>query len=157
QFPSSFHAEPDMRAYLAWLLEQFAGYPLAVELRHKSWERDEDATRALLRDGGASLAITDQPADGVRFGDGGAFRQQPPSPVYLRLHGRNAEHWWRQEESEDRYNYLYANDELEPFAEIAQRSARGGKKVFLYLNNHFSAKAVANAAVLRHQVGDLVP
>ena len=27
----------------------------------------------------------------------------------------------------------------------------------MYLNNHFSAKAVANAAVLKHQLGDLIP
>jgi hypothetical protein len=27
----------------------------------------------------------------------------------------------------------------------------------MYLNNHFSAKAVANAAVLKHQIGDRVP
>jgi len=29
--------------------------------------------------------------------------------------------------------------------------------VLMYMNNHFSAKAVANAAVLRHQLGDLLP
>ncbi len=27
----------------------------------------------------------------------------------------------------------------------------------MYLNNHFSAKAVANAAVLRHQLGQILP
>jgi uncharacterized protein YecE (DUF72 family) len=80
-----------------------------------------------------------------------------PRLAYLRLHGRNAANWWRHDESEDRYDYLYSAGELEPFAEVAQKSARDGKKVFLYLNNHFSAKAVANAAVLRHQIGDLVP
>jgi len=150
QFPSSFHAEPDTRAYLEWLLEVFAGYPIAVELRHDTWQHNEAETRRLLDAHGATLTLTDQPAAGVTLAT-------TAQTAYLRLHGRNAASWWQHDESEDRYNYLYSPEELEPYAEIAQRAAGGGKKVFLYLNNHFSAKAVANAAVLRHQIGDLVP
>ena len=33
----------------------------------------------------------------------------------MRLHGRNAEQWWKHDKSEDRYNYLYSADELKPF------------------------------------------
>ena len=43
---------------------------------------------------------------------------------YMRLHGRNAEQWWRHEKSEDRYNYLYSADELEPFSETADEASR---------------------------------
>ena len=150
QFPSSFHAEPDTRAYLEWLLEVFEGYPIAVELRHDTWQQNDAETRNLLDAHGAALALTDQPAAGVTIATAA-------QTAYLRLHGRNAASWWQHDESEDRYNYLYSPEELEPYAEVARRSAGDGKKVFLYLNNHFSAKAVANAAVLRHQVGDLVP
>ncbi|HEX5217884.1 MAG TPA: DUF72 domain-containing protein [Vicinamibacterales bacterium] len=161
QFPSSFHAEPDTRAYLEWLLEVFAGYPLAVELRHESWYRDAATTRELLVRGQATWTVIDQPGiGGVKHGSDPFDVPKGSDPCltpYFRLHGRNAENWWRHEESEDRYNYLYSAAELEPFAEAALRSARDGRKVFLYLNNHFSAKAVANAAVLRHQIGDLVP
>ena len=162
QFPSSFHAEPDTRAYLDWLLDVFAGYPVAVELRHESWTHDAAGTFALLSGRDATWAVIDQPV-GVKHGSDplgiskGSDPCLTPLLAYLRLHGRNAANWWRHDESEDRYDYLYSAGELEPFAEIAQKSARDGKKVFLYLNNHFSAKAVANAAVLRHQVGDLVP
>ena len=31
------------------------------------------------------------------------------------------------------------------------------KKAYLYTNNHFSAKAVANAAILKHQLGQTLP
>ena len=31
------------------------------------------------------------------------------------------------------------------------------KKAYLYANNHFSAKSVANAAILKHQLGQDVP
>jgi len=77
--------------------------------------------------------------------------------VYIRLHGRNAAEWWDHAETEDRYNYLYSREELAPFAAAAKASAAAGRRVVMYLNNHFSAKAVANAAVLRDQLGDLVP
>jgi uncharacterized protein YecE (DUF72 family) len=72
---------------------------------------------------------------------------------YLRLHGRNAAGWWKHEASEDRYNYLYTPEELQPFAEAARAASREVKKAYLYANNHFSAKAVANAAILKAQLG----
>ena len=31
------------------------------------------------------------------------------------------------------------------------------KKAYLYANNHFSAKSVANAAILKHQLGQPLP
>ena len=31
------------------------------------------------------------------------------------------------------------------------------KKAYLYANNHFSAKSAANAAILKHQLGQDVP
>ena len=37
QFPPSFKDSPQSRDYLAQLLRAFADYPIAVELRHKSW------------------------------------------------------------------------------------------------------------------------
>jgi uncharacterized protein YecE (DUF72 family) len=73
------------------------------------------------------------------------------------LHGRNAAAWWTHEHADDRYDYLYRPGELLPFADAAKRASAAGRRVVMYLNNHFSAKAVANAAVLKHQLGDLVP
>ena len=60
-------------------------------------------------------------------------------------------------QAEDRYDYLYSPDELRPFAEAARHASRAGRQALMYLNNHFSAKAVANAAVLKHELGDAVP
>ena len=75
----------------------------------------------------------------------------------MRLHGRNAATWWTHDETEDRYDYLYQPQELRPFADAARKASESGRRVVMYLNNHFSAKAVANAAVLKHQLGDLIP
>ena len=72
---------------------------------------------------------------------------------YLRLHGRNAAQWWKHDKSEDRYNYLYSASELEPFVEAADEASREVKKAYIYANNHFSAKSVANAATIKTQAG----
>jgi uncharacterized protein YecE (DUF72 family) len=72
---------------------------------------------------------------------------------YMRLHGRNAAQWWRHEKSEDRYNYLYTADELKDFTETADAAQALVRKLYLYTNNHFSAKSVANAAMIKRQLG----
>ena len=82
---------------------------------------------------------------------------RPASLAYFRLHGRNAAKWWEHDASEDRYDYLYSPDELKPFAAAATERAAAKRRVLIYLNNHFSAKAVANAAVLRHELGQRLP
>jgi len=48
----------------------------------------------------------------------------------VRLHGRNAAQWWDHEQAEDRYNYLYSAEELEPFAEAAEVATRLVKKLY---------------------------
>ena len=76
---------------------------------------------------------------------------------YMRLHGRNAAQWWTHDESEDRYNYLYSREELKPFAAAAAVGRSDVRKAYLYVNNHFAAKAVVNAAILRQELGQPVP
>ena len=43
--------------------------------------------------------------------------------------------------------------ELKPIAEAVETASARVKKAYLYTNNHFSAKSVANAAVLKHKLG----
>ena len=155
QFPPSFKNDADSRGYLEWLLERFRDYLVAVELRHRSWSDDQAATLEVLRAFNAGWAQIDEPKfrDSIRqrlTGSPGAF-------YYLRLHGRNAAQWWKHDKSEDRYNYLYSAAELEPFAEAAAQASRKVRKAYMYANNHFSAKSVANAAILKHQLGQGVP
>ena len=46
---------------------------------------------------------------------------------------------------------------MKPFAEAAKEAVREVKKAYLYANNHFSAKSVATAATLKHQLGQPLP
>jgi uncharacterized protein YecE (DUF72 family) len=75
---------------------------------------------------------------------------------YARLHGRNAAQWWRHAASEDRYNYLYSEEELRPVVETALSAKALVKKVYLYLNNHFAAQSVANAVAVKHLVRETI-
>jgi uncharacterized protein YecE (DUF72 family) len=152
QFPASFKNDPESRGYLEWLLKSFREYPVAVELRHRSWSEEPVETAALLSSFQAALAQIDEP----KFKT--SIRQDLLANVksfyYLRLHGRNAAQWWKHDASEDRYNYFYSAAELEPFAQAARAASREVKKAYLYANNHFSAKSVANAAILKTQLGE---
>ena len=152
QFPPSFKRGVAEREYLWRLLDTFSGYPLAVELRHRSWSDDLSDTLALLNEFEAALVQIDEPK--FRF----SIRQNSLPNVrgfyYMRLHGRNADKWWRHDKTEDRYDYLYSEDELRPFAETTDAARRLVKKAYLYTNNHFSAKSVANATMIKQQLGE---
>jgi uncharacterized protein YecE (DUF72 family) len=155
QFPASFKNEPDSRGYLEWLLEQFKEYRVAVELRHRSWSDNPLETLSLLEASNAAWTQIDEPK--FRLSIRQDLKPNVRSFYYLRLHGRNAAQWWKHEKSEDRYNYLYSAEELEPFAEAAEAASQRVRKAYLYANNHFSAKSVANAAVLKHKLGQPLP
>ena len=155
QFPASFKNEPNTRGYLEWLLEAFKDYRVAVELRHRSFSDDPMDTLRLLGEYGAAWVQIDEPK--FRF----SIRQNRLPNVetfyYMRLHGRNAAKWWAHDASEDRYNYLYSAAELRPIVEAAAHATREVKKSYVYANNHFSAKSVANAAQIKAQLGQDLP
>ena len=154
QFPASFKRSAESRGYLEWLLATFREYPLAVELRHSSWSNEFADTMALLNGLGAAWTQIDEPK--FQF----SIRQNRLPNIstfyYMRLHGRNAAAWWRHGASEDRYNYLYSREELAPFAETAVAARALVKKAYLYMNNHFAGKSVANAVMMKGMVGDPV-
>jgi uncharacterized protein YecE (DUF72 family) len=155
QFPASFKNEPDTHAYLEWLLERFKDYQVAVELRHRSWSDHPVETLQILDAFGAAWAQIDEPK--FRFSIRQDLLPNARTFYYLRLHGRNAGQWWKHEKSEDRYNYLYSADELRPFAAAAKAASKEVRKAYLYANNHFSAKSVANAAILKADLGQPLP
>jgi uncharacterized protein YecE (DUF72 family) len=162
QFPASFQRTQEAVDYLGWLLRAFAGYALAVELRHRSWSDATAATESLLGEHRAAWVQIDEP----KFPS--SIRQDLAGGTadfyYLRLHGRNAKEWWDHAESEDRYNYFYSPGELAPIAGKVRdalgmartRPRETAKKAYLLLNNHFSAQSVANATMLKKMLDEPV-
>src|SRR5262249_57997572 len=72
----------------------------------------------------------------------------------MRRQGRNAAKVRPHDQAEQRYDYLYSNDELREFADTADATRRLVRKLYLYTNNHFSAKSVANAVMIKKQLGE---
>jgi uncharacterized protein YecE (DUF72 family) len=151
QFPASFKDTPATREFLAQLLRAFHDYPVAVELRHRSWSDAIGETLAMLNGFRAAWVQIDEPK--FRF----SIRQNHLPNItgfyYMRLHGRNAAQWWRHEHRDDRYNYLYSGEELREFSDTVGAAQELVRKSYLYTNNHFSAKSVVNAVMLKAQLG----
>jgi uncharacterized protein YecE (DUF72 family) len=151
QFPASFKAEPPSVDYLRTLLDAFREHRVAVELRHRSWSDDLGTTLDLLNASKAAWVQIDEPK--FRFSIRQNYLPNVTGFYYLRLHGRNAANWWRHEHPDDRYDYLYSPNELEPFVDIAEAVRTLVRKMYLYTNNHFAGKSVANAIMLKERLG----
>ncbi len=145
QFPQSFDYQKTNLDWLQEIAEGFAGWPIAVEVRHDSWAREE--MPAWFEARGFTYCNIDQPQ---------LEHCLPPASIvtsdtgYFRLHGRNKENWFREEkEHGDRYNHLYSEHELAdlltPVRAVSERTA----KTFVLLNNHKDGKAFANAFQIR--------
>jgi uncharacterized protein YecE (DUF72 family) len=73
---------------------------------------------------------------------------------YVRLHGRNYEHWFADKDSDsdnrnDRYNYLYNYRELTGWKEKIESIAERAHTTYVITNNHFESKAGVNALELK--------
>ncbi|HUP48738.1 MAG TPA: DUF72 domain-containing protein [Thermoanaerobaculia bacterium] len=147
QFPWSFKNSAEARARLVELFEAFAAYPKALEVRHASFQNDEFFT--FLEEHDVAFVNLDQPlfSDSVRPSD------VVTGPVaYARLHGRNYEKWFAHSESWERYDYLYSNEELEPWVKRIESMATR-KETYVITNNHFRGQAVVNAVELKRALG----
>jgi len=162
QFPFSFQRTRETTVYLTALLKRFADYPLAVEMRHASW--DDPEIFALLREHHAAFCNIDQPIIGKsllpREGKS-LWSGERASPLagedcaeaigYIRLHGRRYDTWFSDDPtiaSHERYNYLYSAEELTPWADRIQNAAEQTRRVFAIANNHYLGKGVVNALQL---------
>lgn len=152
QFPPSFKDTPQAREYLAQLLRAFGDYAIAVELRHRSWSDAIGDTLSLLNAFKAAWVQIDEPK--FKFSIRQNWLPNVTGFYYARLHGRNVAQWWHHEHRDDRYNYLYSTDELKEFSETARAAKELVKKTYLYTNNHFAAKSVVNAVMLKAQLGE---
>lgn len=146
QFPFSFHNTRENRDYLENLLARFGTYPLVVEVRHGTW--NEKAFYELLGERGVGFCNIDQPVIGRSLKP----TERTTSGVgYIRLHGRRYDTWFTddpQSPPEERYNYLYTEEELEPWAHRIEKVRERASTTFVITNNHFQGKAVVNALQL---------
>jgi uncharacterized protein YecE (DUF72 family) len=145
QFPWSFKNSDDDRLYLAALLDRFKDYPLVLEVRHASW--NNASIYEWLEERGVGICNIDQPL----FSKSIRPAALTTSPVgYVRLHGRNYQNWFRSEAvRDDRYNYLYSQDELEPWITRIKEVAAHTRETYVITNNHFRGQAIVNALEIK--------
>ena len=146
QFPFSFHRCTESTAYLEKVLRRFADYPLAVEVRHASWNDPE--AFALLRESNVAFCNLDQPIIGRSLEPS---EETTSSIGYVRLHGRRYDTWFGDDPEvpmHERYNYLYSSEELAPWTDRIRNVAERTRSTFVITNNHYLGKAVVNALQL---------
>ena len=149
QFPWSFKNSAENLAYLDKLAERFRDFPMVVEVRHSSWDKPD--VYAWLAEREVGFCNIDQPIIGRSLRPGGKIT----GPIgYVRLHGRNYQEWFKEREdgqgSEQRYNYLYEEKELEPWADRIRKVSETAPSTFVITNNHYLGKGIVNALQLVH-------
>lgn len=127
---------PVDEARLAYFLGQLpAGLPVAVELRHPSWNRE--SVFELLCERGAAYC--------VMSGAGlPCVLRATARIVYVRLHGPDRHAL---------YAGSYSDADLRWWAARVREWEAAGHEVFVYFNNDGEGHAVRNAATLRRFVG----
>ncbi len=147
QFPISFKNTNENRDWLDTLIAKFREYPLAVEVRHASWT--SEGTLRYFAEKGVAFCNIDQPRLGKAIGPS----EHVTAPLaYVRLHGRNYDQWFEAERPHDRYNYLYSEEELQPWKTRIEEVAKKAKVTFVVANNHFEGKAAVNALQLKSMI-----
>jgi uncharacterized protein YecE (DUF72 family) len=148
QFPPSFKNDEAGRRMLAAVSRAFAEYPLAVELRQRSWS-DDSRTADFLRQHNAAWVQIDEP----KFSTSIAADLPVTAPLaYFRFHGRNTADWWTGD-NETRYRYLYSPEEISQLAVRVKTAASQAKLLFAFFNNHWKAWAPRNASDMKRALG----
>jgi uncharacterized protein YecE (DUF72 family) len=157
QFPVSFKNTSLNREYLERLLRQFIEYPRVVEVRHSSWNDAE--TLAGFTQKNVGFCNIDQPLLGRSLAP---TEHVTAATGYVRLHGRNYEHWFADQgfadkgsdsdNRNDRYNYLYTERELAGWKERIMSIAARAQTTYVITNNHFESKAGVNALELKAMI-----
>jgi uncharacterized protein YecE (DUF72 family) len=79
------------------------------------------------------------------------------SVAYVRFHGRNAANWYEHEEAYQRYDYVYADAELDEWVPRLVDIGRRSRKTYVVFNNHPRGQSAENARALRGKLAQAEP
>ncbi len=150
QFPPYFVAQPRNFQYLGSLPERLPGASIAIEFRHPSWVR-EKAQRAdtmkFLRSHGLYYTSIDAP---VAASIVPSFLEATGDQVYLRLHGKNRDNWYKPNiTAAERYKYLYSERELQSLTDdLHTLDRRGVRRAYVIFNNCYQNFGIMNATTM---------
>ena len=153
QFPWSFRYTEENRAFVIALRRAFHEFPLVAEMRHASWLHEE--ALGTLIDYRIGFANIDQAP---------YTKGMPPASIltsrigYVRLHGRNPQHWEREFGRPARaiaaHDYLYSPPELREWKQRIDNIQQHAATTFVFANNDAGGKSVVNALQLAQILGD---
>jgi uncharacterized protein YecE (DUF72 family) len=153
QFPWSFRYTEENRAFVIALRRAFHEFPLVAEMRHSSWLHEE--ALGTLIDYRVGFANIDQAP---------YTKGMPPASLltsrigYVRLHGRNPQHWEREFGRPARataaHDYLYSAKELEEWKQRVEKIQEHAATTFVFANNDAGGKSVVNALQLAQILGN---
>jgi uncharacterized protein YecE (DUF72 family) len=138
QLPQSQHHNRSNLAWLDVLAGGLADCRMAVEFRHRSWFRPDVAS--WLQERRLDLVSVDVPDLGALY-PRGLVHHSPR--LYLRLHSRKADNWYRS--GPERYDYDYNDAELTEWIESLRAIRERAERVFILFNNCHGGQAATNA------------
>jgi len=158
QFPPWFQSTRGNARRIEAIAERWAGVPLSIEFRHGSWleEGRRDRVFDLLAASKLSYVVVDEP-DVPGGGVPAVVRITNPALSIVRFHGHNLGGWKRGSTVAERFDYLYAEEELSAWVAPIQRLAAEAKVVHAIFNNCVRNYAVLNAKGLSVLIHGPVP
>jgi uncharacterized protein YecE (DUF72 family) len=153
QFPWRFRCTEQNVAYLEKLFRLLHDFPIAVEVRHGSWNQPQFYD--FLRENGAAFCNVDQPV----IGDSLRPAARVTSRIgYMRLHGRNYATWFKEGAGRDaRYDYLYTKEEIREVSRLIRTIRQDAEETYAITNNHFRGQALVNAIEILEELGTEPP
>ena len=153
QFPWRFRCVPENMDYLDNLFRLLPDFPLVVEVRHGSWNRE--TFYELLRERSVAFCNVDQPLIGNSIKPGERVTSRLG---YFRLHGRNYGNWFREGAGRDaRYDYLYTKQEIRQLSAQIRKVHQTTEETYAITNNHFHGQALVNAMEILEELDGAPP
>jgi uncharacterized protein YecE (DUF72 family) len=146
QFPYGFWPNSATYEYLSLCVERLSAFNVNVEFRNQGWMRE--SMIRFLKKQRLGYCIVDEPKlKGLH----------PFVPLattatgYLRLHGRNTA--WFKASKDERYNYLYSQEQLKEILRDMNEVVNGTVKTYVFFNNCYGGQALQNGLMLKKMVG----
>jgi uncharacterized protein YecE (DUF72 family) len=146
QFPVFFYPSPESHEYILECRRRFGKLPLVVEFRNNAWAKPPVFSFLKKEQIGYCAVAEPHLPRLMPFIDA-----VTSSVAYLRFHGRNT-HWFNTPVDE-RYNYLYSEEELQEWVPKIAAIDNGVSDTYLFFNNHYKGKAADNARAYARMLG----
>ena len=150
QFPRWVFPSNETRDQILEARERLGDRRLTVEFRHGSWFNEKNAERTLsfLSDHQIPYVIVDEP-QGFKSSVPPVAAVTSPDLAVFRFHGQRADLWEKPNiPPNERFRYLYDEDQLADWAGRVAEAARSTKQTHTLMNNCSGNYGTTNAAQL---------